>query len=344
MSQTKIRGSKQIEWDAEIVIGAQLIHTTSAPTDGHHLGNKDYIDNAITTALGGADAMKFKGTVGVGGTYEITAFNALATYEAGWTYRAITAGTIKGKVCKLNDMVVALVDRVGSGNVDADWAWIPTNDVGVVIGPASATDGQMVLFDGTTGKLVKAGVAPHIAATVTTTNGLSISGQEISLQLASASTHGALSDTDWTLFNGKTDLVTVKADTDIASAIFLKHAAATVDAAGIANGLSISGQILSLQFASASQHGALTNEDWNIFNGRASVANYVVREIPTGTKNGSNFTFSLDLAPVSGTEMVFLNGILQDAGAGNDYTISTNIITMAVAPISTDKILVTYWK
>jgi hypothetical protein len=43
----------------------------------------------------------------------------------------------------------------------------------------------------------------HVAATVSTTNGLSISGQEISLQLASTNTHGALSDTDWNTFNGK---------------------------------------------------------------------------------------------------------------------------------------------
>lgn len=45
----------------------------------------------------------------------------------------------------------------------------------------------------------------HAAATVTTTNGLSISGQEISLQLATTDVHGALSDTDWDTFNGKED-------------------------------------------------------------------------------------------------------------------------------------------
>lgn len=43
----------------------------------------------------------------------------------------------------------------------------------------------------------------HAAATVTTTNGLSIAGQEISLQLSSASTHGALSDSSYNVFNSK---------------------------------------------------------------------------------------------------------------------------------------------
>ena len=43
----------------------------------------------------------------------------------------------------------------------------------------------------------------HAEATVSTTNGLSISGQEISLQVASTNTHGALTDTDWNTFNSK---------------------------------------------------------------------------------------------------------------------------------------------
>lgn len=73
-------------------------------------------------------------------------------------------------------------------------------------------------------------------------------------------------------------------------------------------------------------------------------ANYIVRETPSGLLNGSNVTFTLANTPVSGMEMVFLNGILQNAGATEDYTISTNTITMGVAPVSTDVILVTYWK
>ena len=43
----------------------------------------------------------------------------------------------------------------------------------------------------------------HAIATVVTTNGLSITGQEISLGVASTNTHGALTDTDWNTFNSK---------------------------------------------------------------------------------------------------------------------------------------------
>jgi len=79
-----------------------------------------------------------------------------------------------------------------------------------------------------------------------------------------------------------------------------------------------------------------------------STANYMVRETPSGTINGSNTTFTLAFTPVSGTEQVFVNGVLQNAG-GNDYSITGNTITFVAAATpqsspSADVILVTYLK
>jgi hypothetical protein len=74
------------------------------------------------------------------------------------------------------------------------------------------------------------------------------------------------------------------------------------------------------------------------------MGNYVCREVPSGTKNGSNTAFTLANTPVSGSESLYINGILMNAGAGNDYTISGVTITMLTAPASTDTILCTYWK
>lgn len=82
----------------------------------------------------------------------------------------------------------------------------------------------------------------------------------------------------------------------------------------------------------------------NTSTGFLKYSNKVTRETPSGTINGSNVTFALASTPVSGSEEVFLNGILQDAGAGNDYTISTGTITMLTAPLSGDKIRVNYMK
>ena len=75
-----------------------------------------------------------------------------------------------------------------------------------------------------------------------------------------------------------------------------------------------------------------------------SAANIVTRETPTGAVNGSNVTFTLANTPTAGTEEVFLNGILQEPGAGNDYTISGATITYLAAPLTGDRLRVNYRK
>jgi fiber protein len=75
-----------------------------------------------------------------------------------------------------------------------------------------------------------------------------------------------------------------------------------------------------------------------------TTANFVTRETPTGAMNGANATFTLANIPTLNTEEVFLNGLLQEPGAGNDYTISGGTITMLSAPQSTDRLRVNYRK
>jgi hypothetical protein len=72
--------------------------------------------------------------------------------------------------------------------------------------------------------------------------------------------------------------------------------------------------------------------------------NRVTRETPTGTINSSNTNFTLANIPVAGTEEIFRNGVLQDEGAGNDYTISGPTISFAVAPDPGEKIRANYFK
>lgn len=72
------------------------------------------------------------------------------------------------------------------------------------------------------------------------------------------------------------------------------------------------------------------------------IAKYIARETPTGAVNGSNVTFTLANTPVVGSEQVFLNGILQEPGSGNDYTISGATISYENAPVTGDRLRVTY--
>lgn len=74
----------------------------------------------------------------------------------------------------------------------------------------------------------------------------------------------------------------------------------------------------------------------------ATLAKMVTREVPSGALNGVNSTYVLANTPVVGTESVYLNGQLLNAGAGNDYTISGGTITTLMVPVSTDVILVSY--
>lgn len=74
-------------------------------------------------------------------------------------------------------------------------------------------------------------------------------------------------------------------------------------------------------------------------------SNYVVRQPLSGTINGSNTTFTLPSTPIDGTEMIFMNGILQEAGSTNDYQISGATVTFnaAATPDSGSSLYATYF-
>jgi hypothetical protein len=71
---------------------------------------------------------------------------------------------------------------------------------------------------------------------------------------------------------------------------------------------------------------------------------FVVRETPSGTINGANATFTLANTPIANTEEIFLNGLLLEPGAGNDYTISGTTITMLNIPNTGDRLKARYMK
>jgi len=78
--------------------------------------------------------------------------------------------------------------------------------------------------------------------------------------------------------------------------------------------------------------------------GAFGASNIVTEETPSGSVNGSNTSYTLAYTPTSGSLKLYLNGIRLKSGAGNDYTISTNTITMTTAPISGDVLIADYLK
>ena len=130
-------------------------------------------------------------------------------------------------------------------------------------------------------------------------------------------------------------VLTRSADFDLTSQI------AAGDAVLVTAGASLSGTIW-IQTAAAPIPVGVSNITFS----QASIhaTTFVTRETPSGIINGSNPTFTLAHTPLSGSECIFVNGVLKNAGAGNDYTISSATITFLTGSIPQvgDVILVNY--
>lgn len=66
----------------------------------------------------------------------------------------------------------------------------------------------------------------------------------------------------------------------------------------------------------------------------------VYSEIPSGTINGSNATFTLAHTPASSSLMLYLNGARQKLT--DDYTLAGAIITFVSAPLTDSNIVADY--
>lgn len=143
---TKTGSGASGTWNIDI---SGIAAKATADANGNNIVNTYATKSTVNGLLAAADAMIFKGTLGTGGT--VTSLPN--SHEAGWTYKVITAGTYAGQVCEIGDMIVCITDGTAANN--AHWTVIQTNTDGAVIGPSSSTDGNIVLFDGTTGKIIK---------------------------------------------------------------------------------------------------------------------------------------------------------------------------------------------
>ena len=128
--------------------------TLSANSDGK-LASQKAVKTYVDQIIAAQDAMVFKGVIDCSGNPNYPAA------DRGWTYRVSVAGKIgggSGVNVEVGDLLLCLTDGTASGNqatVGTAWSIAQTNLDGGVIGPASVTDGNPVLFDGTTGKLIK---------------------------------------------------------------------------------------------------------------------------------------------------------------------------------------------
>jgi len=135
-----------------------------------------------------------------------------------------------------------------------------------------------------------------------------------------------------------------------AGVVTARSIAGTAGRVGVTNGDAVAGNPTIDLLVSGATAGTFNKVTVDIY-GRITSAtletyidatHLVVRETPTGLVNGSNPTFTIANTPITGKEEVYLNGILQDPGAGNDYTIAGATITMLTTPLTGEKIRVNY--
>lgn len=142
--------------DAELTAGTVTATRVWTPKILH-----DY----IASAIGGADAMRFKGTIGTGG--DVTSLPTTGV-KIGDTYRVITAGTYAGQACEIGDLIIATATT-------PTWTVAQTN-----------IDGAITSISGT--------------SPISVTG--SGSSRTVSISDATTSASGAMSSSDKTKLNG----------------------------------------------------------------------------------------------------------------------------------------------
>ena len=210
------------------------------------------------------------------------------------------------------DVTAGLTVFISEGTTQGNSAWSVTNDAAITLGTTAIVFTQV------------AGGSLYVAGA-----GLTLSGSTFNVVAA---------DTSLTVNADNINVRLADASLEVSSGLRVKTGTAgqvyIANGSGVLTPTSLSGDITAV-----SSSGAVT-----VASTLFRTANFVVRETPSGLVNGSNVTYVLANTPVSGTEELYLNGIQQEPGAGNDYTISGATITFPSAPSTGDKIRVSYLK
>ena len=139
--------------------GTPTAPTAATGTNTTQIATTAFVNAEIEAKMGESDAMVYKGTIDGGNTEAYGALTPAA--NKGWTYKVTTAGKIDGVKVEIGDILICNTDNTESATANnystiaSNWDFIQGNQDGVVVGPSSATSGNVVLFDGSTGKIIK---------------------------------------------------------------------------------------------------------------------------------------------------------------------------------------------
>lgn len=355
MTQTQLNGATQIKsgsitldrlvenviqadggqaFTADQSVGGNKLTNVGTPSTGTDAANKSYVDAAVqgfdwkssvraaSTANGALATAYANGQVIDGVTLatgdRVLLKNQSTGSENGiYTVNASGAPTRAADADASAEVTAGLATFVSEGTANGNTAWLLTTDDPIVLGTTalvftqiggssgSVSTVSVVSANGFAGSVANATSTPAITISTSITGVLKGNGTAVS-----AATQG----TDY-YAPGGTDVAVADGGTGVSTLTGLVKG----------NGTS--------PFSAAT-----VGTDY------LAPASVVTRETPSGAVNGSNTTYTLANTPIAGTEQVFWNGLLMEPGAGNDYTISGGTITALSAPVTGDRLRVTYLK
>lgn len=131
--------------------GTPKAPTAPTSTNSTQIATTAFVKSLLNESLADLEgSLVYKGTIGTSGT--ITSLPA--NHTVGWVYVVSTAGSYAGETCEVGDMIICVTTGTSANN--GHWTVVQTNINGAVTGPSSSIDGQVAVFNGSTGKVIKA--------------------------------------------------------------------------------------------------------------------------------------------------------------------------------------------
>lgn len=118
--------------------------TGSAKLDGKDLATKEYADAIVAAA-------KTEVPIVIDDSHPFPE----QAYKAGQKYVVAKAGTYLGQKCEVGDVILITKDYNKEGAANTDGIVLQANIDGAVTGAESSVDGEIVVFSGATGKVIK---------------------------------------------------------------------------------------------------------------------------------------------------------------------------------------------
>lgn len=118
--------------------------TGTVKLEGKELATKEYADAIVTAA-------KTEVPIVIDGDHPFPS----EAYKAGQKYVVALAGTYLGQKCEVGDVILITKDYASGSAANTDGIVLQANIDGAVTGAASSVDGEIVVFSGATGKVIK---------------------------------------------------------------------------------------------------------------------------------------------------------------------------------------------